>query len=102
MSHSSPSSSSACPRPATLPWPKIPHTPAMKRCCIPVALDVLLRQEADDRLPDRQPNRAHRSLLISRLPACCLVAGIVAYGAQSITTWPTAIGQVTARTASGA
>ena len=25
----------------------------------PVALDVLLRQEADDGLPDRQPNRAH-------------------------------------------
>ena len=35
---------------------------------LPVPLDVLLRQEADDRLPDRQPNRAHWSLLISRAP----------------------------------
>src|SRR5690554_4092338 len=34
-SSSSPSSSSACPRPATLPWPKIAHTPGTSRRLAP-------------------------------------------------------------------
>ena len=68
MAYSSPSSSRAWPRPATLPWPKMPQTPAMKRLLDAIALDVLLRHEADDGLPDGQPDGTHSDAPLSAGP----------------------------------
>ena len=47
-------SRSACPTPATFPWPKIAKTPPKNGCSIPSRLGVLLRQELNERLRHRQ------------------------------------------------
>ena len=53
--------------PATLPWPKMPNTPAKKRPLHAVALDVLRGEEADQRLRHREALRAGRAASSDRL-----------------------------------
>ena len=52
-------SSSACPTPATLPCPKMPKHPGIRRCSCAVPFAVLVGQEPHDRLGDGETDGAH-------------------------------------------